>query len=1091
MGETPPPPVWTPSLYQSVTTVNGQPVYGDVYLDSTSSVGGITQTNNIYSLNYVTTFTMIEGTFMIENVPPELVSMRKTLIGVIPLISLQSTNKKNDIVFSFPTNNFAISVVRFDRDYTVYPQSSGSAYNTVETSVNSGGSSIALTYRNALVINGIYDALNGFVYGQRQATFRMEMKQAVYTASGVGDDTISYAEKKIVVPITIIKASSSLSIKPFYGAGRYTIPNADINGIITREYLDGKLDLNFSDFAITTRKNVNVGTDDYDNIIYYLKLDGVRSFQFSNDNITISGNRIIFKKVTLNADKITYSPIPIKFLQEETAIYDRSSERIGDSSVSTITIQLNIIKSTPTFVGQIPSINTGISTTIYRLADMNKMTSERSFVITLPGSTNTDPEANFTVRSSDVELLKIVAAGSVYTAFIYGPGVVTVTITQPATTNFNEKSAIFDVNIFNITSSILNCNYNLFYANPYNRNFWTRFKPECRSSNLFDNVNNRMLTGSEVDEVYDMRRKVEILKYNKNVGGLTKSQKYAKASRGELMRKIGNERNYISETIGGITTLVCPPTSANNRLSCGLTTACGVPGKERLLCYDASINLYNYKRTYQYQAGLQVPSNLPTIVLTEPTNLRVKSFDNVNNKVTLEWDAPDSNGGLPIVGYVITFSEDNNKWTPYKSVFPYRPTNAEEAAAASYNKLSGEINGNTVIFERIPDNNVEIRANTIYYISVFSGNERGLSSVPATIIVKTSAVPSIIDNLRFTNSADERQNLMIDLTWSDPINTGSSAGSFIGPSIRQYNLYFRKVPTLTWTKQTLDLSNIIIPSSNAQQRQFILRNLENQNKYDIKIEPINSIGVGPESAIITGRTLMKPSVPLNIIATSKYGLLPTLIINTPRNYINVAWSKPDNGGNPITIYNITITPPTGSSIQPITISYDISNSSTSITSYNLNITRLGQSELISGDYSITMQAFNGYLNSNESAATIVTLRPTSQQPIIQSIIGYYANGLQYADLKFSITKPWVDENTISTVRVLGLSLPYEVFRNINDQPIAGTGDHTIRILALSSNNDFIITVGQIYTQIKITLVFSLTGEERTSDAFSYSPEIRL
>ena len=332
---------------------------------------------------------------------------------------------------------------------------------------------------------------------------------------------------------------------------------------------------------------------------------------------------------------------------------------------------------------------------------------------------------------------------------------------------------------------------------------------------------------------------------------------------------------------------------------------------------------------------------------------------------------------------------------------------------------------------------------------------------------------------------------MIDLTWSDPINTGSSAGSFIGPSIRQYHLYYRKVPTLTWTKQTLDLSNIIIPLSDSQRRQFILRNLENQNKYDIKIEPINSIGVGPESAIITGRTLMKPSVPLNIIATSKYGLLPPLIINTPRNYINVAWSKPDSGGNPITIYNITITPPTGSSIQPITITYDISTSSSSVTSYNLNITMLGQSELISGDYSITMQAFNGYLNSNESAATIVTLKPTSQQPIIQSITGYYANGLQYADLKFSITKPWVDENTISIVRVLGLTLPYEVFKNIFDQPIAGTGDHTIRIPALSSNNDFIITVGQIYTQVKITLVFSLTGEERTSDAFSYSPEIRL
>ena len=41
-----------------------------------------------------------------------------------------------------------------------------------------------------------------------------------------------------------------------------------------------------------------------------------------------------------------------------------------------------------------------------------------------------------------------------------------------------------------------------------------------------------------------------------------------------------------------------------------------------------------------------------------------------------------------------------------------------------------------------------MKQNTIYYISVFSGNERGLSSVPATIIVKTSAVPSIINDLK-------------------------------------------------------------------------------------------------------------------------------------------------------------------------------------------------------------------------------------------------------------------------------------------------------------------------------------------------------
>jgi len=131
------------------------------------------------------------------------------------------------------------------------------------------------------------------------------------------------------------------------------------------------------------------------------------------------------------------------------------------------------------------------------------------------------------------------------------------------------------------------------------------------------------------------------------------------------------------------------------------------------------------------------------------------------------------------------------------------------AAAATYNPISGEINGNTIVFERIP-NAVEIKTNTVYYISVFSGNERGLSSVPATITIKTSATPSIINDFAFTNTADERQNLMVDLKWSDPVNTGNASNAFNGPPIRQYNLYYRKVPTLTWTTELLDLSNVII-----------------------------------------------------------------------------------------------------------------------------------------------------------------------------------------------------------------------------------------------------------------------------------------
>jgi len=1075
-------PTWTPNLIQNISVINGQTIYGDVFIDTREADTNIN--DNVYSLDYTTTFTLQDGTFTFpspdavegqepgeKDVPIQLVNMRKTLIGVIPLINMGSTNTKTKLTYSFPTNNYAVSVVSFNRNYSVNPQKSSTVDNTNEEDYDIELSKKLLKYSNVLVVNGVYDTTNGFIYGQDQQIYRMEIKQAGYIENGVE----IYKEKRVVIPITIIKAESSLSIKPFSGNGKYTIENADTNGIITREYLDASFDLIFSDFATTTRKNVNTGTPDFDNIIYYLNDISVsdrRNFLLANDNITITNNKITFKKVTILADG-TNSPIPIKFLQEETAIYRRSTQRIGDSDGARTTIRLKIIKSTPTFEGQNPPKNTE-STTDYRMADLNKMTTERTFIISSPVSNNSDPEATFIISSSDNNILKIDKTGTFYTAFINGPGVVTVTITQPSTTNFNAKSARFDVNIFNITPSVINCNYNLFYTNPYNRNFWTRFKPECRSSNLVDSITNAPLSVTQVDEVYDMRRKAEILKYSKNVGGLTKSQKYAKASRGELMRKIGNERNYISETIGGITTLVCPPSTSNSRLSCGLTSACGVPGKERLLCFDPSINLYNYKRTYQYQAGLQVPTNIPTTILTEPTNLRVKFFDNINNKITLEWDAPDSNGGFPIVGYVITYSEDNNKWLPYKSVFPYKPTNAAEAAAVTFNQISGEINGNTVVFERI-FNNVEIRANTIYYISVFSGNERGLSSVPATIIVKTSSVPTIISDFTFTNIKDERENLMIDLKWSDPLNTGTTIGSFNGPPIYQYNLYYRKVPTLTWTKEIIDVNNVIIVPAGSQQRQIILRNLENQNKYDIKIEPVNSIGVGPESAIITGRTLMKPGVPSNVVLTSKYGILTNISATNRLHYFNISWNKPDTGGNPVTLYNVTVTDP---SLKRTTLPYNIDRMDTR-TSFNYNIGILGQTLLVPGSYSVVIEAFNGFLTSIETLPSIVTLRQTTQIPRIINIIGKYDslnNTLQSAELSFSINDQWVDENKIITVKVNGFTANYQTSTNFQGQAITGTGQHTITIPVKASDGSTIINQSEEYTGITITLVFSLTGE---------------
>ena len=1080
-------PVWSPPLAQD-------PVTNVVYFEYETGIR-----YNVYSLGYNTIYTLQPGTFTFGNgssatdVSSAITNIRSTMIGVVPLIRITSENTNTPITYSFPTNDYSISIITLERDYYVIPQANGSTglYRVP------GAADVILPYRHVLIINGVYDSFGGYSPSISSAVIPMEIKQI---------ESSGFMEKKINLPINITRPSTTLTIKSFdTTAGAYNISdprnktprstsNQDfLNGVITLEYLNGYYDLSFAEFATTTRQNVADGTPDYSNTVYYITQRG-SVFDVSNDNIIINGTRILFRKVTYNANNL-YDSLAIKFYQAATPMYDRSLQFIGEPAFyGGRTIKLKILKSTPTFVGQTPTQNTNDPTTIYTLPDLNKMTTEGSFVIVPPVSNNTDPTANFVISSSNENVVNVVysAADGVFTARVYLDGVATITVTQLESTNFNRKTAYFNVNVFKITAAIINCNTNVFYTNPYNRQFWTRFTPNCRNSDLYDSVTGAKLTPIQVDDVYDMRRKTEILKYNKNVGGLTKSQKYAKASRGELMRQIGNENKYLSQSTGaGTFTLVCASTpETRTRLQCGLTSACGVPGKERLLCYDPSVNLYNYKKTYEYKAGLQLTSNIPTTALTAPTNFVVAAFDVVLNRITLRWDAPDSNGGFPITGYVITYSTDNKTWAPYSSILP---NGARTGADASYNAISGELNGNTIVFERKPGS-IEIITNTVYYLSVFSGNERGLSSVPATLTFKTSSVPSLITEFSFSD-IDERKNLMIDMKWTNPSNLGTSVpGGYNGPPITSYNLYYRDTTATTWNKINIDVSNVISIASSASIKRYILRNVENEKKYNLKIEPVNAVGVGPESTILTARTLMKPRVPLNVVASAKYGLLPPTMTDLSRNYINVSWEKPDNGGSLIKYYNITVTN-IGTIGTSQTFTYNI-NSTNTDSKYTANINRLssgtGTGYIVDGSYSVIVAAYNGYLTSESSAVAKVIILPTSAKPSISDVVGYYNQfGLEYAQLIFTINNGVADGIVVTNIRVNGLNSNYpeltNTLTNIYGQAINGTGEHIINVPTMYSGNELII-VGNTYS-LTLTITYS-SGVESTSEIFVYTPEIR-
>jgi hypothetical protein len=90
----------------------------------------------------------------------------------------------------------------------------------------------------------------------------------------------------------------------------------------------------------------------------------------------------------------------------------------------------------------------------------------------------------------------------------------------------------------------------------------------------------------------DMRRKVEILQYNKNtVGSMTKRQTFTQAIKGATQR-----RNYSKSQIANFQSennevTSCPPT---------ISTAAGVPGPAFYLSLDTSVPLYNYNITHTY-----------------------------------------------------------------------------------------------------------------------------------------------------------------------------------------------------------------------------------------------------------------------------------------------------------------------------------------------------------------------------------------------------------------------------------------------------------------------------------------------------------
>ena len=103
----------------------------------------------------------------------------------------------------------------------------------------------------------------------------------------------------------------------------------------------------------------------------------------------------------------------------------------------------------------------------------------------------------------------------------------------------------------------------------------------------------------------DMRRKAEILQYNKSSNGkFTKKQNFVTAVKGSLQRRTFS--SYYLKAVQDGAEQLCP----NNLYIPKLTTASDVPGPAMYLFYDPSVVLYNYNSQQQANGTQNTTNNI-------------------------------------------------------------------------------------------------------------------------------------------------------------------------------------------------------------------------------------------------------------------------------------------------------------------------------------------------------------------------------------------------------------------------------------------------------------------------------------------------
>ena len=270
---------------------------------------------------------------------------------------------------------------------------------------------------------------------------------------------------------------------------------------------------------------------------------------------------------------------------------------------------------------------------------------------------------------------------------------------------------------------------------------------------------------------------------------------------------------------------------------------------------------YNFQVAYVTAAGTGAFASIQATPYSTAGGVQNIAAIVSNGGVTLFWTAPQINGGQSITGYIV------QQTSPATVVYS---TSAALPGLAGF-QISGLTNGSSYTFQIIP------------VTTAGNGTAANITATPAAL---PGAPASAVSNVG---------NQLIGITWVAP-NSATNGGLAIGA----YNIQYSPDNGTTWLPQnpasvvSTTLSYTFQTDSNNQ--------INNGQSYIIRVRSVNAVGVSAWVQVGNVIPGIAPLAPIGLTAAADAST-PTPVPGA----INTTWSAPNNGGAPITSYEVDYT----------------------------------------------------------------------------------------------------------------------------------------------------------------------------------------